>query len=61
MFRIPLMGILLFLQGFSAMVWDGGFPDGEYVFKFTDKDKAQIEGVVVEIYDTNGLTRVKVL
>ena len=55
------MGILLFLQRFSAMVWDGGFPDREYVFKFTDKDKAQIEGVVVEIDDTNGLTRVKVL
>ena len=37
------------------MVWDGGFSDGEYVFKFMDKDNVPIEGIVVEIYDSNGM------
>ena len=52
--RIFILLLVTLLSGCVTMMWDGGFPDGEYTFSFKDRDGNPIEGVVVEVRSSDG-------
>ncbi len=52
--RIFILLVVVVLPGCVTMMWDGGFPDGEYTFSFKDREGNPIEGVVVEVRNSSG-------